>query len=344
MRKCCLFLLLLLVLFVVPVYAEDPAPDVSDVEEQLSDEAREISGRLVTDGSYDVSGAIGRLIRKGKAEAEQRLREEMKELAKIIAIALVCAVAEAVCPENRSGELISICACAAVSVAVTGSVDSFAGQMTDTLQTVSDYSRAVLPAVYTAAAVSGAVVSAGASYAAVLLGLNILMEMLRRLAVPMIYAYLALGISRSIYPNAILNTVIGAIKWATATGITLLTMGISAYIGMTGALTGPADAAAVKGAKLVISNTLPLAVIKNAAGVFALIGICAMCLTPFIAIGVKMLLFRLCAAVASALEGKRLAMLLGDLSNAFGMMLGVMGCLTIMLFVSFMAAIRTVSV
>ena len=69
-----------------------------------------------------------------------------------------------------------------------------------------------------------------------------------------------------------------------------------------------------------------------------------MCLTPFIAIGVKMLLFRLCAAVASALEGKRLAMLLGDLSNAFGMMLGVMGCLTIMLFVSFMAAIRTVSV
>lgn len=360
MRKCCLFLLLLLVLFIVPVYAEDPAPDVSDVEEELSDEAREISGRLVTDGSYDVSGAIGRLIRKGKAEAEQRLREEMKELAKIIAIALVCAVAEAVCPENRSGELISICACAAVSVAVTGSVDSFAGQMTDTLQTVSDYSRAVLPAVYTAAAVSGAVVSAGASYAAVLLGLNILMEMLRRLAVPMIYAYLALGISRSIYPNAILNTVIAAIKWAAATGITLLTMGISAYIGMTGALTGPADAAAVKGAKLVISNTLPLvggilsdaasvvlssaAVIKNAAGVFALIGICAMCLTPFIAIGVKMLLFRLCAAVASALEGKRLAMLLGDLSNAFGMMLGVMGCLTIMLFVSFMAAIRTVSV
>ena len=38
------------------------------------------------------------------------------------------------------------------------------------------------------------------------------------------------------------------------------------------------------------------------------------------------------------------AMLLGDLSGAFGMMLGVMGCLAIMLFVSFMAAIRTVSV
>ena len=65
---------------------------------------------------------------------------------------------------------------------------------------------------------------------------------------------------------------------------------------------------------------------------------------PFAAIGVKLLLFRLCAAVASAVEGKRLAVLLGDLSAALGMLLGVLGTVTIMLFISFMAAIRTVSV
>ena len=360
MKKGWIFILLMLLLLPIPVYAEEPLPEVSIVEEELGDEAREISGELKTDGSYDVAGAIGRLIRKGKAEAENRLRAEMKEMVKIVAIALICAVVESICPDNRSSELVSICACAAVCAAVTGTVDSFAGQMTDTIQTICDYSHAVLPAVYTAAAVSGAVVSAGASYAAVLIGLNILMEVMRRLAFPMIYAYLALCISRSIYPNAVLNSVISVLKWVTVTGITVLTMGISAYIGMTGALTGPADAAAVKGAKLVISNALPLvggilsdaasvvlssaAVIKNAAGVFALIGICALCLAPFIAVGMKLLLFRLCAAVASALEGKRLAMLLGDLSGAFGMMLGVMGCLAIMLFVSFMAAIRTVSV
>ena len=44
-----------------------------------------------------------------------------------------------------------------------------------------------------------------------------------------------------------------------------------------------------------------------------------------------------------AVEGKRLAMLLGDLSTALGMMLGVLGCMTIMLFISLMAAIKTVS-
>lgn len=34
---------------------------------------------------------------------------------------------------------------------------------------------------------------------------------------------------------------------------------------------------------------------------------------------------------------------LGDLSSALGMMLGVIGCVSIMLFISLMAAIKTVS-
>ena len=129
---------------------------------------------------------------------------------------------------------------------------------------------------------------------------------------------------------------------------------------LTGALTGGADAAAVKGTKTVISSVLPVvggilsdaasvvlasaSIIKSSAGVFALMGVCALCLGPFAAIGVKLLLFRLCAAAASAVEGKRLALLLGDLSAALGMLLGVLGTVTIMLFISFMAAIRTVSV
>ena len=82
---------------------------------------------------------------------------------------------------------------------------------------------------------------------------------------------------------------------------------------------------------------------RVAAGVFALVGVCALCLSPFLAIGVKLLLFRLCAAVASAAEGKRLAVLLGDMSTAFGMMLGVLGSLAILLFLAFLSAMRTVS-
>ena len=202
--------------------------------------------------------------------------------------------------------------------------------------------------------------SAGAKYAAVLLCLNIMIEIFGRLTIPLIYAYLALGVSRSVFPNAVLNAAASAAKWLAVTVMTVLTMGLSAYITLTGALSGGADAIAVKGAKSVIAGALPVvggilsdaasavlagaAVIRNSAGVFALVGVCALCLSPFFAIGAKMLLFRLCAALASAAEGKRLSSLLGDMGTAFGMMLGVLGCLVILIFLSFLMAIRTVSV
>ena len=342
-----------------PIYAEDLPLDVSAAEKELPSDAQEITGRLVTDGSYDVGGAIGRLVERAKSEAARRLKDEAKDVARIMMIAVICTIAESLCQEGRIREIVSLCACAATAAAVTGPIDSFAGQMNETIRTLGSYAGTVLPVVYTAAAVSGAVVSSGARYAAVVLCLNVLMDLLVRFAVPLIYAFLALCLSRSMYPNPVLNTAVSVVKWCTVTGLSVVTMGITAYIGFTGSLTAGADAIAVKGGKMFISNALPVvggilsdaasvvlasaSVIKNSAGIYALVGVSALCLAPFIAIGVKMLLFRLCAAVASAIEGKRLAVLLCDLSTALGMMLGVIGCVTIMLFISLMAAIKTVS-
>ena len=354
MRKL-LFCLLALLLLTAPVFAEDGI-DVSAVEDSLPEEARETSGALVTDGSYDMRGAIARLADRAKSEITERAKEELREVTRIIAIAVVCAVAESVCVDNRIKEILSVCACASVVILTVGSLDGLASELTEAIRKLCDYARAALPAVFTASAVSGAVVSAGAKYAAVNLCLHVMMDVLQRITLPLIYAYIALCVSRCACPNAVLNAAASTLKWLCITAMTLL----GAYISLTGALTGGADAAAVKGTKTVIASVLPVvggilsdaasvvlasaSIIKSSAGAFALVGVCALCLGPFAAIGVKLLLFRLCAAVASAVEGKRLAVLLGDLSAALGMLLGVLGTVTIMLFISFMAAIRTVSV
>ena len=359
MKRVIGILLLVLLFSTVPVYADELPLDVSAVEQELSKEARAISGELATDGSYDVEGAIARLLRRMKEEVIENLRAELKSVTGIIAVAMLCAVAEVLIGGGRGAELVSLCACAAVTLMTAGGLDSMTAQLNDAILSMDTYARSAIPAVYSALAVSGAVVSAGASYAAVCLGLNVMMDVLHKLTLPLIYTFLALCITRSIYPNPILNAAVNTVKWAAGTLMTTLTMGISAYISLTGALTGPADAAAVKGTKTVIATTLPVVggilsdaastvlasagVIKNAAGVFALLGVCALCVAPFAAIGVKLLLFRFCAAVASAMEGPRLAGLLGDFSMALAMMLGLLGSMAIMLFVVFMAALRTVS-
>ena len=354
-----LCLLLLLALFFVPVSAEEYSVDVSAVEEGLTEEAREVSGNLVTDGSYELQGAFERLIVKAKEELIGQIRGSLADLTRIAAIAVACALTKSLCADGRISEIVSVCACAAVVLNTASAFDSLAGEMTETVRSLCDYARVSLPAVYTAAAVSGAVVSSGARYAAVMLCLNVLMDVLSRVMIPLIYANMALCISRSVFPNPVLGAVISAVKWGCVTALTALAMGIGAYIGLTGALTGGADALAVKGTKTVIASALPVvggilsdaasvvlagaSMIKNAAGTFALVGVCAMCLGPFAAIGIKMLLFRLCAAIASAVENGRLSVLLRDLSASLGMMLGVLGTVTIMLFLSFAAAIRTVS-
>lgn len=353
---CCL---LFAALLIAPVWAEDGGIDVSVVEDSLPEEAKELSGTLTTDGSYDVRGALARLVEKAKTALIEQTKEELRSMTRIVAIAVVCAVTEAVCDESRIAEIISICACAATVIATVGTMESLTGELTDSITQLIDYARAALPAVFTASAVSGAVVSAGAKYAAVSLSLSVMMEVMQRVTLPLIYAFLALSICRCVCPNAVLGAAASTLKWACVTVMTVLTMGVSAYISLTGALTGGADAIAVKGTKTLIASALPVvggilsdaasvvlagaSVIKSSAGTFALIGVCALCIGPFAAIGVRMLLFRLCAALASAAEGKRLSMLLGDLSSALAMLMGVLGAMTIMLFISFMAAIRTVS-
>lgn len=354
-----LFFLILITLLICPVWADSGGVDVSAVEEGLDGEAREISGELVTDGSYDAEGAITRLFSRIKRELEEGARAELRALAQIIAIAALCSAAEAICTDKKASELISMCACAAVTLCTVGSLDALISQMRSSMSVLNDYSRAAMPAVFTAAAASGAMLSSGAKYAAVCLCLDIIMELTQKLTIPLIYAFLALCVCRSVFPNAVIGAAVNFTRWLAVTVMTFLTIGASAYIGLVSALTGSADAAAVKAAKTVISSALPVvggiisdaastvlasaAVIKSSAGVFALIGVCALCVAPFAAIGVKLLAFKLCAAVASALEGSRLASLLGDIAAALGMMMGVLGSMTIMLFISFSAAIRTVS-
>ena len=140
------------------------------------------------------------------------------------------------------------------------------------------------------------------------------------------------------------------------TGITTL---FGSYIAMTGLISASTDAVAVKTTKTIISSALPVvggiisdasgivlsaaSAIKNSAGVFSLIAVCALCIGPFAAISVKMVFYRVASAFASMLPDKRLSGLLGDIGTVMAMLLGLIGCCGIMMFISFMAGIKVVT-
>ena len=352
--------LLVLPLFLLGVSAgAEGEIDVSTVEDALPEPAREVSGQLITDGSYDLSGALERLFLRGKALLTETIRAEWRSLAALMALALLYGVCAAFAQERGAGEFLSMAVCAGAVLLTEESVTGLMTQTAETLTSLTDYSRAALPTVFTASVLSGAVSSAPAKYAAVFLGLDVMSSVTRALTLPLIYAYTAMSASLSFFESPVLRWTANSVKWLTVTLMSFLTLAACSYVSLTGAIAASADAAAVKAARTAISSVFPVVggilsdtagmllssagILRSSLGVFALIGIAALCLGPFAALSVKMVGFKAVSACASALGGGRLPGLLGDLGTAMGLLLALVGSQSIFLFLSLTAAMKAVS-
>lgn len=364
MKKILAFLLIL-PLFVTTCYAEElydgaaEELDIYSVEKGLPADTRDISGKLELSGEYDTGGALSRLFQSLLETVSAELKKELKSVFAVAAISVFCAAGMSICAEKGMGEYINIAACVAVASMLAGSMDGIVSSATSALNQLSDYSKAAMPTMFSASAACGAVVSSPAKYVAVCLAMDVLISVAQKLVIPLIYCYIAIVITASISPNAILRAAARAVKWLATTLMTGLTIAFSAYIGITGLIAGSTDATAVKTAKTVISSSLPVvggiisdaasvvlsaaSIIKNSAGAFCLVAVCALCIGPFALLSVKMFLFRIAAAIADMVPGGRLSALLNDIGTAMSLLLGLVGCCGIMLFISFMAAIKVVA-
>ncbi|MDD6089371.1 MAG: hypothetical protein PUB77_01675 [Clostridiales bacterium] len=361
---------LLLVLMLMPLlggraYAEELNEEAAKetglyaLNELLSDEEREISGAVTADGSYDAGGAMMRLWQKFLSSVVNELRSSIGFGASLIAVALLCTLGGALCGSRNIADYIEIGGCCAAAAVTLGGVDGLIAQTVESMYRLSDYSKAALPVVFTAAAAGGAITSASVKFAAVSFALDVLMSIGQKLVIPTVYAYLAVSVANSAFPNPLMNAAARFTKWLSTIMMTGMTIAFTAYIGMTGVISSSADAAAVKTARTLISHALPVvggmisdasaavlaaaSVIKNCAGVFGLISVCILCAGPFAVLSVKMLILRAAAAVTESMEGTRLSALFTGVSNAMGMMLGLLGCCGIMLFISLMAGMKAVS-
>ena len=359
-----LLIFLLLPFFGNTAYAEDIYRQTAEETgvyalEELPEELRNISGALEVDGSYDAGSALRRLWKSFTANVRRGLEDNLRSAAALVAIAVICALSGSVCSGKAIQEYINIAGCCAAALSLLGGVNSIVSQTVDALNQLYDYSKAALPAIFTAAAACGAVGSAAARYAAVCLALDVLMSLAQKLIIPMVYAYLSLALAASVFPNSLLSNTARMVRWTATTVMTIMTLAFSAYIGMTGLISGSLDVVAIKTARTVISTSLPVvgglisdasaavlsaaAVIKNSAGVFGLIAVCALCAGPFALLSVKMLVLKAAAAASNMVPNGRLSSLIASVAAAMGLLLGLLGCCGIMLFISIMAGMKAVS-
>ncbi|MCR5577321.1 MAG: stage III sporulation protein AE [Oscillospiraceae bacterium] len=360
-----MLVLLLAPFFTCRAYALEPKDESADVFhlesmcDGLSGEEREISGELSAE-SYDAEGAMRRLGEELKKRVREEVHGTLRFASSLTALCFLGGFACALCEDETIRAFSEICVCCAAAALLTGSMDSLIRQTMEALYRLSDYSKAALPVVFTAAAASGAAASAAARYAAVSFALDVLMSLAQRFILPLVNAYLALTLTGALFPNSMLKAAARFARWVAGILLTGTSLVFTAYIGVSGAISSAVNAAAVKATKTLISTALPVVggmisdasamvlsaagVVRSCAGAFGLISVCAICLGPFVLLSVKTLLFKAVSVLAEAVPCGRLSGLLSGVSEASAMLMGLLGSCAVMLFLSFSVAMKAVTV
>ena len=330
--------------------------DEKQILDNLNERERMMVGTVSFDGSYDVKSAMERLYHSVIHTVEEKLKLELGFAIHFVVLAVISSLITAVSTNKRSTMIINMVSCSVASILVAGDVDGIVNQGVEAVMRLSDYSKAAMPAIFSAAAASGAPVSSAAKYAAASMSIDLLITCCNTMIIPLIKLFVCVSISKSIFENPIILSLAKFLKWLVTGMMTTLTMTFTAYISFTGLISGSVDAATVKTTRTIIANSVPVVgkiisdassvvlaganIIKNSAGIISLIAVTALCISPFVVLAIKLLVFKATAALVEMLPGVKLSGLFNDFGTVFGMLLGMMGCCGVMLFVSIVSGIK----
>ena len=331
------------------------ALDIGRLEDALQGDAEDLLGDLTIMDSLNLDRGLRRLLGGIGERLGAILRSGLRDAVLIVLIAVFCSIVSSAFGGSGSDYVVLAGVLAIAAVSVT-SINSFIGLGRATLNELETFSRVLLPTLTGAAASSGAITSAAAKFAATTLFMNIMMTIASSVIMPLILAYIAVSIAEAVTGSSALAGAGGLIKWLARMLLTIMVIAFVAYMSLTAVITGTADAVAIRAAKVALATVLPVvgsiiadasetvlagaSVLRNAVGIFGLLAVSAICLIPFLRLGVSYLLFKAAGGISGAIADKRIGALVNAISSAFGLTLAMVGVAAMMLYVSIISVIR----
>lgn len=354
----CIMAAFLLTGFACATSPEQDDEQLSEIEEALPDEADDIldgiSANDTDAGEKGIDAIIGQI--KGSGGI---FKSAIKSAVAMLIIVLLSSVVASALEEGGVKETVSLISVVAVAAIAVDSVNSFIGLGVEVLNSLSDFSKVLLPTMCSAAISSGALTSAAAKYAATALFMDVLLTLGIRVIMPMVMLYLTAVMAGAALGKDSLANIAKLLKWMCTTALTLLVTGFTLYLSVTGIITGKSDEMAVKITKSALGTLLPVVgevvssaaetivagagMLRNSIGVFGMIGVAAVCVTPLLTLGAHYLVFKGTAALSLALTDKRIADLIEGVGVAFGMVLALVGAAGAMLFISLISSMKAVT-
>lgn len=220
----------------------------------------------------------------------------------------------------------------------------------ETVESLSEYGKLLLPVMTAAMAAEGGVTTSAALYTGTVIFNTFLSSIISKLIIPMVYVYIVLCVANSAIGNDVLQSLRDFVKWLMTWCLKITLYLFTGYIGVTGVISGTTDAAAVKAAKLALSGFVPVVgsiisdaseailvsagVMKNAVGIYGFLVIAALWIGPFLRIGFQYILLKITSAVCSVFGTKESISLIRDFSGVLGLLLAMTGTVCLLLLIS----------
>ena len=325
MRRCVILLWILAVL-TVPVLALDVLEEerqilnVDTLTDGLPDDAQDALRTYSPAARTDPGEAILAIIKWASGLSVSTLREAVQTASLLLTAVLVCQLVRQSVPDDRL-HIQAMTGALAITLLFATNMKSMLGLAASVLDEMEAYSKLLLPVMCGAAAASGSLTGAGSLYMASSLFFSLLTSLVRSLLVPLVYAFIGLAAAECALPGGKLASVRRLVGWC----ITVLLKGVmyvfTAYLSLTGLLSGSSDDAAINAAKSTLSAAIPVvggiasdaseAVLQSAkllratAGTFGILAVLALVLIPFFRITICYLTMKLTAAIAGFAAGAR---------------------------------------
>lgn len=331
--------------------------DTASLTEELPDEASELL-RGLSPSELPGEGVMRRLAEAAAEKAQEQLAAVCHTAGTLLLACVFVSLSKPFAPDRQGPPYVVFAGVAAIGAAAMTDLNSFLRTGLDSLESLMDYSRVLLPVLASASAASGAVGGAAAKYGATALMMDVLLTAGRSVAAPCICGYAALSLAGAAMGGETLLAAKKLMKTVCTVILSGICMAFTAWIALTGIVVGTADTLTARVTKTAVSAALPVVgsilsdaagslsaaagILRNSIGIFGLLAVLGICLRSLTALGVRYLVYRLSAAVCCCVADKRMGDLVRDLGTCFGLMLSLNGAGALMVFISIYSLMRTV--
>ncbi len=344
--KKILILLIVLNFTLFPVCAADEIPEVPDAGEHYMPEDTESFGE-----------SLWYIIQKAIADIWPEISESAGSC-----ISIFCALILVAFVQNfpgASGKVLSVVSTLLIAVILLNPSGTLIQLGVHTVSEMTEYGKLLLPVLTGALAAQGGVTSSAALYSTTMLFSAILTTLIVKLVVPMLYIYLCLSIVAAFSTDDLIQNLKKFIKWLITWSLKIVLYLFIGFMGITGVVSGTADASAIKVLKLSISGMVPVvggiisdasesilvgaSVMKNTAGIYGILAIVSVFIGPFLKIGVQYILIKITSALSTVFSEKNQTELLKDFSGGMGLVLAMTGTVCLLLMISIVCFMKGLS-